>query len=100
MRWLGAFGLRLGLLSLTIRTPLEVSGTMKTSPSKPSLLAWNVPMCAMCRLLLFSSPRPSRPRWRSVDADGRRRTHWAAATRKTPAAHFLDLREEPRHAAG
>jgi hypothetical protein len=49
-----------------------------------------------CRLLLVSSPRPSRPRWRSTDTDGRRRTRRAAAQRRMPAANFLDLREEER----
>src|SRR5262249_50153788 len=69
-RWLGALSL-VRLVSRTMRTPLAWTLRVTISPwnSLPDFL--NEPMVAMSFLLGCSSPRPSRPRWRS---EGRTRS--------------------------
>src|SRR5579871_6582559 len=97
MRWLGAFLLAMGGSILTTRTPLVVRGSMNSSPSKPLLIALNVPMCAIAFLLLVSSPRPSRSRWR-IDRPGTNDAAPALAGRSASGGRqsrdFLVPREE------
>src|SRR5260221_9361735 len=69
-----------------MRTPLAWTLRVTISPwnSLPDFL--KEPMVAISLLLGCSSPRPSRPRWRSSAAGDRRRTRRAGAQRRMAAA--------------
>src|SRR5215831_17665708 len=96
-----------------MRTPLAWTLRVTISPcsSLPDFL--KVPMVAISFLLGCSSPRPSRPRWRSSAAGDRRRTRLRAGAQRRMAAarpppsrgHAFLAREEwanrgPRALAG